>query len=88
MALDENSTLDDALAQLNANLLWDTSPSKAQLALEAVRWLIFNRATVIAEGASRLDFERLEAMEKKLAAFVASSSATRRATFTRGRMLL
>jgi len=88
VALDENSTLQDALDQLNANLLWEGSPSKAALALEAVRWLIFNRARGMADGSTRLDYEELKEMEKKLASYVASTDTGRRAAFTRGRMLL
>lgn len=87
MALDENSSLRDALAQLNANLSWNGNYAKASLALEAVRWLLFNRPDQQSDSVRTYSFERLEKMEAVLSAFVEQEAGKgRRSSFVRGRM--
>lgn len=76
MALTGTSTFDDAMAQLNANLAWEGSPSKAADALEAVRWLLFNRAKVSMRQTSQMQFESLADLEKRLSSYVGSVSPT------------
>ena len=88
MALTSSSTLTDALAQLNNNLAWEGSATKAADALEAVRWLLFNRAKIMANGGTSYNFEELAEMEKKLDAYVSKVGTSNRTSFTRGRMLL
>lgn len=43
MSLSSSSTIHDAIDQFNDNLSWEGSPTKAKLALEAVRWILMNR---------------------------------------------
>jgi len=87
MALSSSSTLADALAQYNDNLSWQGNTAKAALALEAIRWLLVNRARVISDGNTRLDFSELAEEKRKLEEYVASSGTSNRVSFTRGRML-
>lgn len=87
MSLTSSSTYDDAMAQLSNNLSWEGSATKAAAALEAVRWLMFNRAQASTRQGSGITFEKLESLEKRLADYVASSSTTARANrspFVRG----
>lgn len=44
------TSVDTALAQYNANLDWNLSQASAQLALEAVRYLIVNQPAVYSVG--------------------------------------
>jgi len=86
MALDSTTTLTTALAQLNNNLAWDGSPTKAAEALEAVRWLLFNRPQYSMESGSQLNFEKLAKLETSLESYVnATKTNTSQAHFVRGR---
>lgn len=88
MALTSSSTIDDALAQYNDNLSWEGSAVKAAGALEAVRFLLVNRPTMIASNNRNVNFESLAAEKIKLEEFIAhAGSGVNRCTFTRGRML-
>ena len=90
MALTSSSTLSDALAQYNDNLSWEGSASKAVLALEAVRWLLANRAQGFSIEGRSLNYASLEKEKDQLETFVANNSTTStaaRSTFTRGRAL-
>lgn len=53
------ATVTDALAQYNANSDWP-SPGNASLALQAIRFLIVNRAQMLEDQGSRMNFEQLE----------------------------
>ena len=86
MSLSSSSTLADALAQYNDNLSWEGDVTKATAALEAVRWLLINRAQTMAGGGQQLNYGSLENEKKKLEAFVSSASsaaAAARAGFVR-----
>lgn len=87
MALDSSSTLQDALDQRNDNLLWEGSPSKARLALEAIRWLLTNRALISANDGVSLSFAEMSKEKQKLENYVdnVGQGASRRTSFTRGR---
>ena len=88
MALTSVSTIEDALAQYNNNLSWEGDASKAADALEAIRFILVNRPTVIATNNRSINFESLAAEKIELEQFVArAGSAVNRASFTRGRML-
>ncbi len=90
MALDSTSTHQDALDQLNDNLSWEGSPTKAALALEAVRWLLFNRPKASADDGISLDFQDLKDLEDRLQRYVDANGSTGRAarsSFVRGRAL-
>jgi len=90
MALTSASTVATALAQYNDNLAYDGNLTKALAALEAVRFLLMNRAKIMSEGAANLHFEELAEERKRLVAFVNAASTTartNRSSFTRGRML-
>ena len=86
MALTSSSTVTQAFAQLNDNLAWDTSPSKAADYLEAARWLQANRADSAKQGVS-LNWESLadEIAEARAYVVATTKPATRRrAHFVRG----
>jgi hypothetical protein len=87
LALNADSTVQDALAQYNNNLDWDGNPAKAQLALAAIRWLLVNRPMVMeTAGGNKFDFSALDEQCRRLEQFVRVTQ-TRRATFVRGKML-
>jgi len=89
MALTSSSTLTDALAQYNDNLSWDGDRTKAQNALEAVRWLLANRAQSQSMGALNLNYADLREEKRKLETFVSTAkSGAQRSSFVRGRALL
>jgi len=87
MALDSTTTLIEARAQLADNLSWDGSPTKANLALEAVRWLLFFSPQTSSSDGDSLGFVDYKSLEVKLQAYVdrVGAGAARRTSFTRGR---
>ena len=87
MALTSSSTMADALAQYNDNLSWDGNTATAQAALEAVRWLLVNRANSSISGIT-LNYSDLKDEKKRLEDFVSSTkTGVQRASFVRGRAL-
>lgn len=89
MALTSASTLTDALAQYNDNLGWDGDPTKAALALEAVRWLLINRAQSQSMAGMNLNYADLRAEKERLEQYVSTTkSGARRASFVRARALI
>lgn len=88
MSLTSASTITDALNQYKNNLAWEGSVTKAQDALEAVRFILAVRPKVIATGDQNINFESLQQEKEKLEAIVGKlGSAVNRSSFTRGRML-
>ena len=88
MSLTSSSTLTDALAQYNDNLLWEGDITKAQNALEAVRFILATRPQQIASGQKTINFESLKNEKARLEAYVGrAGSNVNRSAFTRGRML-
>ena len=87
MALSQSSSVSDALAQLNDNLSYEGNTTKALNALEAVRWLLFNRPRVSAEAGVSISFEQLEKQEENLAKYVnqVGQGSSARTRFYRGR---
>ena len=88
MALSSSSTLTDALAQYNDNLAWEGDITKAQNALEAVRWLLVNRANASTVAGRQISFTDLAEEKRRLEQFVMAAAATNRSSFTRGKMLM
>lgn len=88
MSLTHTSTVKDALNQYNDNLSWEGSVTKAQSALEAVRWILANRPNIIASGERNVRFDDLQSEKEKLETFMKISDNVNRCSFTRGRMLL
>jgi len=91
MSITSTSTLAEVLAQYNDNLSWEGNPTKAALALEAVRWLLVNRPAELSQNNRNTKYSTLQEMERQLSAFVAASSASimsRKCVFTRGFMKL
>jgi hypothetical protein len=89
LALTSTSTLTNALGQLNDNLSWDGDITKATNALEAVRWLLFNRPESQGDSVRSWSYARLEEMESQLSAYidkVGTTSSSIRSSFVRGRM--
>lgn len=80
------TTITDAYEQLNANLVYEGDTAAQTLALEAVRYLLFNRAKVSETADRRWDFETLEHMEEKLSKLVGAQSSrqTGKTSFTQG----
>ena len=76
MSLDSSSTLADAIAQYQDNLLWEGSPAKAELALEAVRYILINRPNRQSQSGRSFDFESLADEKKKLEAYVSKFGTT------------
>ena len=66
MALTSASTLTNALAQYNDNLLWDGDITKARLALEAIRFLLINRPQRTGRESVAIDYADLAEEKKKL----------------------
>ena len=88
MSITSASTRAEVLAQYNDNLGWEGNATKAAAALEAIRWLLVNRPSRIAQWERSLDYESLLAEKEKLETFVKlNSSSVNRASFVQGRML-
>lgn len=88
MSLTHDSTIKDALNQYNDNLSWEGSVTKAQSALEAVRYILANRPKIIASGERNVSFDILQSEKEKLETFVGKFGGNvNRSRFTRGRML-
>lgn len=88
MALTSVSTQTEALAQLNNNLAWEGNPTKAADCLEAVRWLLFNRAQSMSTDGRSLNYEELKEQEKKISEYVAAvgtAAMAGRRSFTQAR---
>ncbi len=90
MALTSASTISDAYAQWQNNLVWEGDLTKAQNALEAARYLLMCRPQMIAaETGVNMRFADLKDQIKRLEDYIsATSTAVNRAQFTRGNMLL
>ena len=90
MALTSASTISDAYAQWQNNLLWQGDLTKAQNALEAARFLIMCRPQMIAaETGVSMRFAELKEQIETLEKYVGNLSTTvNRSQFTRGNMLL
>ncbi len=90
MSLSSTSTLTDALAQYNDNLFWDGSATKAQAAIEAVRFILVNRPQRMADGMGKdVNYAELAKEKEKLENFLnRSSSQVNRCSFVRGKMRL
>jgi hypothetical protein len=89
MALTSSSTIADALAQYNDNLSWYGSPTKAAAALQAVRFLLVNRAMTLADGDGQsVNYASLEQEKTALEKYVKQSTTTgsTRQSFTMGRV--
>lgn len=87
MSLTSSSTLEDAKAQYNDNLLWEGDTVKAQNCLEAIRFLLANRPARQAQGEHSWDFESLKDQETQLRKYLNTATSTiGRAAFTVGRM--
>lgn len=90
MAVDSTSNTAEVLAQYIDNSDWDGNPTKAALALQAVRILIVKRPATMADGDGQsITYESLVLEKKELVAFVRSTSpavAARRSSFIRGIM--
>ena len=88
MSLTSSSTLSDALAQYNDNILWEGDSAKAQNCLEAIRFLLVNRPVRMSEGEQSLDYESLKDVSSKIENYLSISTTTiNRTSFVQGRML-
>ena len=64
-----------ALAQYNTNALWHESAVKANLALEAVRYLIVNRAQSSGHAGTNLNDEILQDEAKRIEKYLGLTGA-------------
>ena len=91
MALTSASTRQDAIDQYNDNLSWEGSPSRAVLALEALRYLKVNRPTQISrDQVSSFSYANIDEEIAKLETYVSrqgSAVSNKRVSFTKGRAL-
>ena len=85
MALTSSSTLSDALAQYNDNLSWDGDAAKAAAALEAIRWLLINRASSIATEGESANYESLKSEKERLERYLGAVDVSNQAVFVQGR---
>ena len=80
------TTIAEALAAYNANLDWDDSPAKAAICLQAIRFLLVNRAQMQSVAGASLNFAALEQEHDRLQDFVrATSTTSKRCAWTRAR---
>ena len=63
-----------ALLQYTNNLAWEGSTATAQAALQAVRYLLVNRAQAMNHQQTNLNYESLESEKKKLEVFLGIGS--------------
>ena len=68
------ASIADALVQYNANLGWHQSLASAELALEAVRYLLVNRAQRVGDSGSTLDYASLESEKQALEKFLGATA--------------
>lgn len=52
--------IDTYLSQYNANLDWETSTTKANAALQALRWILVNRPQTLGSSTRNLNYASLE----------------------------
>jgi hypothetical protein len=89
LALSSSSTLTDALAQLNNNLIWEGNTTKVQDFVEAARWLVFNRPQITSNSGASVNYEQVERQLKDAEDYLAKAGkASTRSNFTRGKALL
>ena len=74
-----------ALTQCNENLDWDTSETKARLALSALRFLKINRAQNLNHVGSGLTFEAIDLEIAKIEAFINAVKTSNATSFTSAR---
>ena len=77
-------TVQDAVTQYNANLGWQTSQASAELALEAVRFLLINRAQSVSAPGRSVNWSAIESEKALLEKFL---GATGPRAFGRSRVL-
>ena len=88
MALDHDSTLQDAFDQYKDNLCWWESAARAAACLEAVMYLLACKPETIAAADQSVTFASLSTLREKLEPIVAATAATRhRTSFVKGRVL-
>ena len=89
MAITSTSTHAQVIAQYNDNLVWEGSITKAQLALEAIRWLLVNRPQMNSINGRSTNYSQLEDEKNKLQEFVGQfATGVNKVSFTRGVMNL
>ena len=85
MAITSSSTLSDVLDQYNNNLIWEDSTTTATNALEAIRWLMINRAKIQETTEHKLDFEAMQVQADQIKAYLDVRRSTTRSSFVAGK---
>jgi len=89
MSITSSSTISEALAQYNDNLLWEGDMTKAQNCLEAIRFILANRPSRWSSDSESMDYESLKEQEREIKNYLSiSTNAISKTSFTQGRMLL
>ena len=89
MSLTSSSTISEALAQYNDNLLWEGDTTKAQNCLEAIRFILANRPSRWSSDSESMGYESLKEQEREIKNYLSiSTNAISKTSFTQGRMLL
>lgn len=68
------STIDDALTQFNANANWYGSQASAALRLEAIEFLLINRAQRLDDAGSSINYESMGTMATELRKFLGAGA--------------
>lgn len=68
------SSISAALAQYNASIPWHVSQATATAALEAVQYLLVNRAQRAGDRGSELNYESLEKEKEALEKFLGATA--------------
>lgn len=79
-------TIQTALTQYNENLDWDTSTTKARLALSALRFLRVNRAETMGGAGHNLSFTQIDKEIEDIIDFLnAADTSLSRTSYTSAR---
>ena len=84
MSLTSSSTLAQAVDQYKDNLSWEGNLTKAQAALEALRFIRLERPAAMGQFEMNIRHEEIAGEIERLQAFVKVGSSSR-ASFVRGR---
>lgn len=68
------ASIDDALAQYNANIPWYLSQAAAQACLEAVQYLLINRAQKQGDRGSEMNYESLAKEKTAIETFLGAAA--------------
>lgn len=80
------ASYDEALTQLDENMSWEGSRSKAVLFIESIRYLRFHRPKENAGGGRSFTYDDVRDLYKDAKAFYDATDTTNQAHFVRARV--